>query len=401
MKKLLGITALMTILMTGLCYGGDGISITVDGNPLETDTPAQVIEGRTMVPLRAIFEAVGADVRWDSTDKSISANKGDTSIGMKIDSSLFEVNGEEKSLDVPPQIINGRTMVPARAVAESLDCDVEWDNVSKTVIIITVKNVETTTEVTTEVTTETVTETTTEPIWIQKLMSHGKKPNKIDYGKFTNEMTKEYHLKTRKMFEDTCDLSLSKADYGVGDTVYGSVLNNFNKPIEEAISEIWEYNCCGLSPYDVYGIPDESGNHTEPIDNLKEYFEEIGEKWDFPSDFDDFDYNKFKSYVKRFQNDCFLTLEININCCYTKYGQNACALLLSMADEEEVGYCSYIVVFFNKDNEYVTYRLVKNEDETYSLKEGNEVIKTGLENDKKAFLISVDELIRNNTDFAK
>ncbi len=140
MKKLSMLTAACTLAAAVLCSqvsAADAVNVTIDGKTLESDTPAQIVNGRTLVPLRAIFEALGAEVSWDGNEKSVSADKGSASIYMKIDADSFTVNGDTRTLDVPASIINGRTMVPARAVSESLGCNVNWDSAGKTVIITT------------------------------------------------------------------------------------------------------------------------------------------------------------------------------------------------------------------------------------------------------------------------
>lgn len=185
MKKIgLIIGILLCFSMTVLCFGSD-ISITVDGNVLETDTPAQIVDGRTLVPLRAIFEAIGAEVGWNSEEKSVTAIKDGTSIYMKIDEKTFTVNGDEKTLDVPAAIIDGRTMVPARAVSESLGCSVEWNAATKTVAVST-KSEDNTEQTTAETTKERVTEVTTEAIKYSTVYKSGtyKVGEDMPFGKY-------------------------------------------------------------------------------------------------------------------------------------------------------------------------------------------------------------------------
>ena len=102
----------------------------------ETDEKvAPVIVGdRTLVPLRFIAEGFGADVQWDDATRTVTITLGDKIIKMPIDSSTYELSGRTFNLDVPARIMNGRTMVPVRVVAESLDKQVFWDN--KGLIII-------------------------------------------------------------------------------------------------------------------------------------------------------------------------------------------------------------------------------------------------------------------------
>ena len=88
-----------------------------------------------MVPMRKIFEALGAEVEWFEDTKTIIAVKDEITITMQIDNLSIKVNEEEIILDVPPQLVESRTLVPVRAVAEGLDADVKWNDETQTVII--------------------------------------------------------------------------------------------------------------------------------------------------------------------------------------------------------------------------------------------------------------------------
>jgi hypothetical protein len=113
----------------------DKAEIVKNGTVTALDVPAQIINDRTMVPLRAIFEALGATVEWNGETRTVTSEKGNTKISLAIDDTNLYVNGEAKVLDVPAQIVNDRTMVPARAIAEAYGCKVEWDNDTRTVTI--------------------------------------------------------------------------------------------------------------------------------------------------------------------------------------------------------------------------------------------------------------------------
>lgn len=148
--------ALAAALTLGSASGvlcADGVSVMLDGAELEFDVPAQIINDRTFVPLRVIFEAMGAEVEWDGDTRKVSAVKDDTTVEMIIDSTVMSVNSQEITLDVPPQIVDERTLVPARAVAESFGAEVEWDGDTRTVIITSAA----------EVTPQTTVEPTAEP----------------------------------------------------------------------------------------------------------------------------------------------------------------------------------------------------------------------------------------------
>ena len=118
------------------------ITVTLDGEPLRF--PIQdpvVINERTLVPARTIFEALGAEVMWSAEDgEKITIKNDTTTINMTINSDKFYVNGEEKILDVPAQVINDKTLVPIRAISESMGCSVEWVGETQTVVIKTAKS---------------------------------------------------------------------------------------------------------------------------------------------------------------------------------------------------------------------------------------------------------------------
>lgn len=111
------------------------VDLYVDMDKLETDTPPTIVSGRTMVPLRAIFEAIGAKVEWNSETRTATGTKKDTIVVIQIDNKIALVNGESKELDVPAQLINDRTMVPARFISESMGCTVTWDPNTQTAAV--------------------------------------------------------------------------------------------------------------------------------------------------------------------------------------------------------------------------------------------------------------------------
>ena len=116
----------------------DIVTVVLDGQTLQFPTQDPVIVNeRTLVPMRTIFEALGAEVDWREENgvQTITATTEDTVIEMTINSQEFYVNGERKELDVPAQLMNDKTMVPLRAISESLGCLVGWDQDAKTVVI--------------------------------------------------------------------------------------------------------------------------------------------------------------------------------------------------------------------------------------------------------------------------
>ena len=113
-----------------------GIRVLLDGNPLSFDQQPIIESGRTLVPMRAIFEAFGARVSYEPIEKVVTGVLGDKIVVLTIGSKKATVNGKEVILDVAAKIINGRTLVPLRFVGESLAADVDWVKETKTVVII-------------------------------------------------------------------------------------------------------------------------------------------------------------------------------------------------------------------------------------------------------------------------
>ena len=111
------------------------IKVLVGGAAVTFDQPPIIENGRTLVPLRAIFEALGATVEWEQSTQTVTAVKDDITITLKIGDAFLTKNGERIALDVPGKLVGGRTLVPARAVAESFGADVQWDQATRTVTI--------------------------------------------------------------------------------------------------------------------------------------------------------------------------------------------------------------------------------------------------------------------------
>ena len=129
-KRILGITLVlcMVLAVTSITALADPIEIYMGGEALELDVAPIIVEGRTMLPVRAVFENIGAKVSWDGDTRTVTATKGDTTVQLIIDSKEMLVNGEKHTLDVPAMIKDSRTLVPLRACTEAFGLDVEWSN---------------------------------------------------------------------------------------------------------------------------------------------------------------------------------------------------------------------------------------------------------------------------------
>ena len=115
----------------------NGLSVYIDGEKLDFDVPPAIINDRTLVPMRAVFEALDADVEWNDETKTVEGKKDGTAISLQVGSDEMRVGGKTVLLDSPAVIRDGRTLVPIRAIAESLGVDVEWYDDIKTVAVIT------------------------------------------------------------------------------------------------------------------------------------------------------------------------------------------------------------------------------------------------------------------------
>ncbi|MGE7614983.1 stalk domain-containing protein [Paenibacillus sp. NPDC101420] len=113
------------------------ISIIIDGVRLSTDQAPVMVNGRTMVPLRAIFEAFNATIKWNQKAQTVTATKDDTTIMLKIGSKTATINNKVVTLDVPGLNLKGRTMVPTRFVSEALGHEVGWNPKTQVVTITT------------------------------------------------------------------------------------------------------------------------------------------------------------------------------------------------------------------------------------------------------------------------
>jgi len=103
------------------------ITVEIDGDRIYFDQPPILYNDRTMVPLRKIFEELGARVTWDGNTQTAIGTKGDRTVKVTIGQKKMYVNGREYTLDIAPIVVGGRTLVPARAIAEGLGCDVDWN----------------------------------------------------------------------------------------------------------------------------------------------------------------------------------------------------------------------------------------------------------------------------------
>ena len=142
MKKFICLAIAVIMIMSCVMVSAEEIvTVKINDKVIDFDVPAQIINDRTMVPMRKIFEELDATVTWIDELELVVATKDEKIVSLAINSNILLINdtktGETKKveLDVPAQLVNDRTLVPARAVSEALDAKVDWDEASQTVLI--------------------------------------------------------------------------------------------------------------------------------------------------------------------------------------------------------------------------------------------------------------------------
>jgi len=118
-----------------------GLSVPAIASSESVDIQGAVIkDGRTLVPVRGIFELLGYDVNWEQSTRTATLSNSSNNIMVTVDSPVFIMNGKARNLDVPAQIIGDRTMLPLRAVGEAIGADVRWDGNAR-IATISIENV--------------------------------------------------------------------------------------------------------------------------------------------------------------------------------------------------------------------------------------------------------------------
>jgi hypothetical protein len=132
--------ATLLLAQVGTALADGTINVYLKGKLQAFEQPAIIKDGSTLVPMRAIFEALGATVKWDGKQQIIDATKGDKTIRLQIGWKGAWIGETKAELDAAPQIINGSTLVPLRFIGEALGEKVEWDSATRSVLISTDKS---------------------------------------------------------------------------------------------------------------------------------------------------------------------------------------------------------------------------------------------------------------------
>lgn len=134
MRRLLTITIALAIsLGLPVSAAHAAVSVHLNGRAVSFDVPPRVENGRTLVPMRVIFELLGASVSWNEATQTVTAvhPATGTTIVLPVDAPTATVNGRQVVLDAPARVEQGRTLVPLRFVSETLGAQVDWDPVTE------------------------------------------------------------------------------------------------------------------------------------------------------------------------------------------------------------------------------------------------------------------------------
>ncbi len=139
MKKRYSVIILALLVLSGsAAFAGDDVTVLVNGKKVVSDVPAAIVSDRTMLPFRAVFNALGVEddaIKWNQNSRSIEVNSGGKYIFLAVGSPGALVDDALITLDALPYIENSRTFVPVRFVSEALGANVKWDENTRTVTI--------------------------------------------------------------------------------------------------------------------------------------------------------------------------------------------------------------------------------------------------------------------------
>ena len=136
-RKILILTLCMLLAGITTGFADKEVSVTIDGRAVNFDCQPTIENDRVMVPVRTIFEELGASVSWEQGSQTVSAGKNNELVVLKINSDTMLCNGRVINLDAAPTISSDRTLVPLRAISEAFGATVLWDGDSCSVSITT------------------------------------------------------------------------------------------------------------------------------------------------------------------------------------------------------------------------------------------------------------------------
>jgi hypothetical protein len=138
MKKYVLIFILIFMLIVpAAATAENNISVFIDGQETHFDSSPVIVDGHTLVPMRAFFESLGAEVYWVPETHTVIGIRGDVEIKIMIGSNTPTINGMATMISAPARLINGTTFVPLRFVGEALGNQVGWEPLKKEISIET------------------------------------------------------------------------------------------------------------------------------------------------------------------------------------------------------------------------------------------------------------------------
>lgn len=137
MRKVLAVILILILCMISVVVQtAETIELYVNSEKIYLYIEPIAENGRTLVPVRYISNYLDCTIEWDGTTDSVTVSDGQNTLKLTIDNSIYDWNGEQKELDVPPRLINDRTFVPIRVIAESFDYTVLWNETDNAVYMI-------------------------------------------------------------------------------------------------------------------------------------------------------------------------------------------------------------------------------------------------------------------------
>lgn len=140
MKKIIPLMLVFVMMLSFPILANDKITVEIDNNIINFDVDPEIKNDRVMVPVRKIFEELGASVSWNENTRTVTGTRDNITIKLNIESNVMYKNSQMILLSPSPFIVNGRTLVPIRVISESFDYDVSWNEASRKVIIKTKSN---------------------------------------------------------------------------------------------------------------------------------------------------------------------------------------------------------------------------------------------------------------------
>ena len=301
MKKILGIILSVIMLCSTVTAfaqaSSDKVTVTMDGQEMEFDVQPVIENGRTLVPMRAIFEALGCAVTYYDNGEFpvVMASRGDNFVIVFIGQDFLITDKDEITLDVPAKIVNDRTLVPLRAVSEAFDTKVEWLEDIKTVCLYTkhgmhkIKSAVISKEIKNKIGIKVMDIACTYPVienpenldWIEKL----NKEYRENAEKYAADVEKEYAEKANQLCEETGIESFYPFEFKLTYTIdtdrngLFSLTNHYSENIgdsQEYRRESAVYNTETGEKLTLSDIVsgDDDERHTMAYDVFVKYFEE-------------------------------------------------------------------------------------------------------------------------------